>query len=294
VAHNDELRDFLRARRAALGPEAAGLRSPAGRRVPGLRREELASLAGVSVDYYTRLEQGRPITPSEGVLDAIATALRLDPAEREYLHNVARRSSPARRRTPSRPQTVRPGLLALMEQLGDAPALILGRRTDVLAMNRTARLLLADFPAMPARDRNATRWLILDEGAKSLFGDSWEPTAADFVGMLRMDAARHPDDPKTAELVGELSVHSQPFRRWWASQKVVERGHHHKCLSHPLIGDLAMDTEALTFPGDPDQTMFVFLPAPSSPARHALDLLTAWTADDPLRADHPGLRGVAR
>jgi transcriptional regulator with XRE-family HTH domain len=124
----------------------------------------LASLAGVSVDYYTRLEQGRPITPSEAVLDAIAAALRLDPAEREYLHTVARRSAPVRRRGAARAQSVRPGLLALMDLLGDSPALILGRRTDVLAANRMARLLLADFNAMPARDRNAARWLILDEG----------------------------------------------------------------------------------------------------------------------------------
>ncbi|MCY1144200.1 helix-turn-helix transcriptional regulator [Actinoplanes sp. Pm04-4] len=277
MAHNDELSKFLRVRRAALTPEAAGLPAPGGRRVPGLRRDELALLAGVSVDYYTRLEQGRPITPSEEVLDALATALQLDPAERAYLHTVGR-ASPARRRATSRAQSVRPGLLALIEQLGDTPAFVLGRRTDVLAANVTARRLLADFAAMPARERNAARWLVLDEGARSLFGDDWERVASDITGVLRMDAARHPDDPRTADLVGELSIKSPHFRRWWAGRKVVEFGQGHKTLHHPLVGDLSLRTEAMTFPGDPDQMLIVFLAEPASPSRHALDLLTAWTA----------------
>jgi transcriptional regulator with XRE-family HTH domain len=277
MAYNDELSDFLRVRRAALSPEDAGLRGPGGRRVPGLRREELASLAGVSVDYYTRLEQGRRITPSEAVLDAIASALRLDSAERAYLHAVARQSPPSRRRPAAKAQAVRPGLLALIDQLGDTPAFVLGRRTDVLAANRLIRLLLADFPAMPARERNAVRWLVLDEGARSLFGEDWERVASDMVGMLRMDAARHPDDPKTTALVGELSMKSQEFRRWWADQKVVEFGHGRKTLRHPLVGRVALETEAMTFPGDPDQMLVVFLADASSPSRHALDLLATWT-----------------
>ena len=281
MAHNDELSEFLRVRRAALSAETAGLGS-AGRRVPGLRREELASLAGVSVDYYTRLEQGRPITPSEAVLDALATALQLDPAERAYLHTVARRSSPSRRRSNTKAQSVRPGLLALIEQLGDTPAFVLGRRTDVLAANPMARLLLADFTAMPARDRNAARWVVLDEGARSLFGDDWERVAADMVGTLRMDAARHPDDPKTTALVGELSMKSPEFSRWWADRKVVEFAQGHKTLHHPLIGEVSLTTEAMTFPGDPDQMLIVFLATPASPSRHALDLLATWS-DGPQR-----------
>lgn len=279
VPHNEELSEFLRTRRAALSPQAVGLRPPAGRRVPGLRREELAALAGVSVDYYTRLEQGRPISPSEAVLDAIAAALQLDDAERSYLHTVARGSSLSRRRGSMKPQSVRPGLLDLIDQLGDTPAYISGRRTDVLATNRMARLLLADFHAMPARERNATRWVILDEGARSLFGGHWEQVAADLVGTLRMDAARYPDDPKTAALVGELSMKSEHFRRWWADRRVVERGHGTKTLHHPLVGEITLATEAVTFPADPDQTLFVYVAKPSSPARHALELLASW-ADD--------------
>ncbi|WP_436532859.1 helix-turn-helix transcriptional regulator [Actinoplanes sp. HUAS TT8] len=296
MAHNEELGAFLRTRRAALSPEAAGLPLPSGRRVPGLRREELASLAGVSVDYYTRLEQGRPIVPSEAVLDAIASALRLNAAERDYLHTVARQSPPPRRRGSSRAQAVRPGLLTLIEQLGDTPAFVLGRRTDMLATNRMARLLFADFPAMPARERNATRWLILDEGARSLFADDWERVAADMVGTLRMDAARHPDDPRTVALVGELSMRSQEFRRWWAEQKVVEFSFGVKTLHHPLVGAVRLETEALTLPGDPDQMLMVYLARAASPARHALDLLATWSepaALSPPGAPAPGPAGTA-
>ncbi|HEY4457452.1 MAG TPA: helix-turn-helix transcriptional regulator [Pseudonocardiaceae bacterium] len=271
MANNEELGGFLRAKRAALTPEAAGLAVAGARRVAGLRRAELAALAGVSVDYYTRLEQGRPIAPSAAVLDAIASALRLDATERDYLHAVARRTP--RRKPSNARQAVRPGLLALIERLGTAPAFVLGRRTDVLMANPTARLLIADFPTMPAKQRNAVRWLVLDEGARSLFGDGWADVAAYLVGTLRMDAARHPDDPRLVELVGELSIRSEHFRRWWASQTVVEWSQGTKILHHPTVGRLTLHSEAITFPGDPDQTLIVFLAEPGSPAQHALDLL---------------------
>ncbi|MFJ4466976.1 helix-turn-helix transcriptional regulator [Streptomyces sp. NPDC089424] len=279
MERNEGLGDFLRARRAATDPERLGIRVEAPRRVPGLRREELAALAGVSVDYYTRLEQGRPITPSESVLDALAGALCLDSAERSYLHAVARRPASPRRRAPRTGQKVRPGVHALLARLGDTPAFVLGRRTDVLATNRMARALLADFDGMPARERNAVRWIMLDETARSLFGDSWERVAAVFVGTLRMDAARHPDDVRTADLVGELSMRSEPFRRWWAVQKVVQVGHDTKVLHHPIVGELSFHTEALTFPGDPDQTLFTFLVAPGSPSEEALAVLSSWAAE---------------
>ncbi|WTP62933.1 helix-turn-helix transcriptional regulator [Streptomyces phaeochromogenes] len=279
MERNEGLGDFLRARRAALDPQQFGIRDAAPRRVPGLRREELAALAGVSVDYYTRLEQGRPITPSEAVLDALADALQLDPAERSYLHAVARRPATSRRRTPRTVQKVRPGVHALLARLGDTPAFVLGRRTDILASNRMARALLADFGAMPAGDRNAVRWVILDEAARSLFAQDWEKAASMFVGTLRMDAARHPDDTRTAELVGELSMKSDRFLRWWAGQKVVEPSHGTKTLHHPIAGRLTLRTEALTFPGDPDQTLFTFLADPGSPSDEALTVLSAWAAD---------------
>ncbi|WP_405594233.1 helix-turn-helix transcriptional regulator [Streptomyces sp. NBC_01092] len=277
MERNEELGDFLRARRAAMDPHHLGIHDPAPRRVPGLRREELAALAGVSVDYYTRLEQGRPITPSQSVLDALANALQLDPAERSYLHAVARQPGGGRR-TPRAVQKVRPGVHTLLARLGDTPAFVLGRRTQILASNRMARALLTDFDAMPVRDRNATRWLILDEAARSLFADGWQRIASEFVGTLRMDAARHPDDAATAELIGELSMKSEHFRRWWAAQKVVVHGHGTKALHHPIVGDLTLHTEALTFPGDPDQTLYAFLADPGSPTDEALTMLSTSAA----------------
>ncbi|MFD3484334.1 helix-turn-helix domain-containing protein [Streptomyces sp. NPDC058665] len=279
MERNEGLSDFLRARRAAMDPEPLGLHDTATRRVPGLRREELAALAGVSVDYYTRLEQGRPITPSDSVLEALANALRLDPAERSYLHAVARPRTGGRRRAPRTVQKVRPGIHALLARLEGTPALLLGRRTDILVTNRMARALLADFDAMPSRDRNAARWIVLDEAARSLFAEGWEKVASEFVGTLRMDAARHPDDSRTAELVGELSMKSERFRRWWAQQKVVQFSYHTKKLHHPVAGRLTLRTEALTFPGDPDQTLLTFLADPGSPSDEALTVLSVWAAD---------------
>jgi transcriptional regulator with XRE-family HTH domain len=287
MERNEGLGDFLRARRAAIDPEQIGLRDATPRRVPGLRREELAALAGVSVDYYTRLEQGRPITPSQSVLEALADALQLDPAERSYLHAVARR--PGRTRRPSRAvQKVRPGVHELIARLGDTPAFVLGRRTDILLANRMARAVLADFDALPARERNAARWIVLDEAAHSLFADGWEKVASEIVGTLRMDAARHPDDARTAELVGELSMKSERFRRWWAVQKVGELTHDTKLLHHPIVGRLTLRTEALLLPGDPDQTLMTFLADPGSPSDEALRVLSAWIADQGRGADVRG------
>ena len=285
MERNEVLSDFLRARRAALEPERVGLHDEAPRRVPGLRREELAALAGVSVDYYTRLEQGRPITPSESVLDALADALQLDSAERGYLHTVARRPSGGRRRVARTSQRVRPGIHALLAGLGDTPAFVMGRRTDILATNRMARALLADFGALPVRDRNAVLWIVLDETARSFFAEGWEKVASQFVGALRMDAARYPDDPRTAELVGHLSMRSERFRRWWAGQKVVQLTHDTKPVRHPIVGRMTLRTEALAFPGDTDQTLVTFLDDPGSPSDEALRLLSVWAGRGPSAAE---------
>ena len=280
MERNEGLGDFLRARRAAMDPQRLGLHDPTPRRVPGLRREELAALAGVSVDYYTRLEQGRPITPSETVLDALANALQLDPAEHSYLRAVARQPVTGRRRTPRVAKKVRPGVQALLARLGDSPAFVLGRRTNILATNRMARALFADFDKMPARERNAVRWMVLDEAARSVFGEGWEQTASEFVGVLRMDAARYPDDPATAELVGELSIKSERFRRWWAAQKVIVHSYSTRVLHHPIVGDLTLHVEVLSFPGDADQTLYTFLADPGSASDEALQVLSTWATQE--------------
>jgi len=267
-----ELREFLRSRRDRLRPADVGLSERGQRRVPGLRREEIASLAGVSTDYYVRLEQGRNITASEDVLDALARALQLDQAERAHLHDLAK-PRPVRR-SPARPQRVRPGVRQLLDGLA-TPMVVLGRRLDVLATNRMARALLTDFDALAPGDRNHARWVFLDPHARDLYAD-WETVARDNVAVLRMDAGRRPDDAELSALVGELSVKSPEFARWWADHDVLVRGHGRKRFRHPIVGELDIRYEALRL-ADEDQTLFVYSVEPGSASERALALLDSWS-----------------
>ncbi|GAA1643906.1 helix-turn-helix transcriptional regulator [Nonomuraea maheshkhaliensis] len=273
------LAQFLRSARSRLGPEEAGIEEPVlgRRRVSGLRREELARLAGVSVDYYTRLEQGRSRSASPEVLDALATALRLDDAEREHLHVLAR-PQPARRRRRPRPQRVHPATWRLLEVFEGArrPAFVLGRRLDVLAHNRLAGRLIADFRALPAAERNQARFVFLDPHARELYAN-WAAVAADTAAMLRRDAGRHPEDPALSALVGDLSIRSEAFRRYWSDNKVHRRTTGSKEYHHPLVGDLTVTYQALILADDPDQTLFVYDVEPGSPSEMALRLLARWS-----------------
>jgi len=272
---NRELADYLRRARAAVDPARAGLPHDARvRRVPGLRREEVALLAGVSTDYYTRLEQGRSITPSESVLDAIARALDLGPTGRVHLGHLVGGSLPRRRGTPT-VQRVRPGLWQLIDALDGAPALILGRRSDVLASNALARALFTDWDALPPRERNYARWMLRSDQARELFVD-WEQQARAAVEALRLDAGDHPGDELTAALVAELTEHSAAFRDWWTRHRVHQRTHGSKSLRHPIAGDLTLDYETFTMPGDPEQTLFVYSTPPNTPSRGALEMLASW------------------
>ncbi|WP_030456261.1 helix-turn-helix domain-containing protein [Herbidospora cretacea] len=275
AAENRELADFLRRARSRVDPSRAGL--PADdriRRVPGLRREEVALLAGVSTDYYTRLEQGRRITPSAGVLDAIARALGLDAAGREHLGHLIGRASGARRRVPT-VQRVRPGLHQFLDTLEGTPALILGRRTDVLATNRMARALISDFDALRPRERNYARWMFLTDQARDLFLD-WDVQARAAVESLRLDVGHDPGDRAAEELVAELSERSPEFRRWWEEHGVYQRTFGSKRLRHPVVGELTVEYETLTMPGDPDQTLFVYTTEAGTASREAMRLLTSW------------------
>ena len=267
-----ELSEFLRSRRDRLRPVDVGLPDRGQRRVPGLRREEVASLAGVSTDYYVRLEQGRDITASEDVLDALARALQLDEAERLHLHHLAKPRRTRRRPPPS--QRVRPGVRLLLDRLA-TPAFVLGRRTDVLATNRMARALLADFDAMPAAERNHARWLFLDPRARDLYAD-WESVARENVAILRMDAGRYPDDERLSALIGELSVKSPEFARWWADHDVLVRGHGTKRYHHPIVGEIDIRYEASQL-ADEDQTLFIYSVEPDSASEQALALLDSWS-----------------
>jgi transcriptional regulator with XRE-family HTH domain len=238
--------------------------------VPGLRREELAQLAGVSVDYYVRLEQGRAGQPSEGVLDAIARALRLDDAERAHVYDLSR--PVRRRRRELRLERVRPGLKRLIDALDGVPVMLTGRRMDVLAWNRLAAALLVDWGALPREQRNAARHVFLDDSARELYAD-WEEGARATVAYLRLVAGRHPDDAGLAELIGELSMKSEDFRRWWADHDVHEKTHGTKRLVHPIVGELTVSYESLTLPGDSDQVLVTYTAEPGSESETALRLL---------------------
>jgi transcriptional regulator with XRE-family HTH domain len=275
---NQELADFLRRARSQIDPTRAGL-PPDGRvrRVPGLRREEVARLAGVSTDYYARLEQGRRIVPSAAVVEAIGRALGLDAAGRAHLDDlIGLTSAPSPRRAHD-VQRVRPGLYQLLDALDGEPALILGRRTDILAANRMAKALFADFDQFPAAHRNYARWMFLDDGARTLFLD-WPDQARAAVESLRFEVGRNPDDRATAGLVTELREHSRDFDQWWEQHRVHQRTHGSKRLRHHLVGDLTVEYETLTLPGDPETTLFVYTTEPGSPSRRAIDILASWTA----------------
>ncbi|WP_405488798.1 helix-turn-helix transcriptional regulator [Nocardia sp. NBC_00511] len=266
-----DLGDFLRSRRSRIQPGDAGLREYGRRRVPGLRREEVAQLAGVSVDYYIRLEQGRGKHVSDAVLDAVARALRLSDSERLHLYALARPKGTV----DARPTTVvgvytdalRPGARLVLDAL-TAPAFVLGRRMDVLAWNAMGDLV-SRFSRMDPSARNQARYLFLDPAAREFYPE-WEATAEETVSYLRLDAARHPGDPEFARLVAELSAGSAAFDALWAAHPVREKTFGTKLIQHPEVGRLDLGYETLTLPGDPDQLLVVYTAAPDSEAAAAL------------------------
>jgi transcriptional regulator with XRE-family HTH domain len=277
MGQSAEFGQFLKAMRSRLTPEQAGIAGNSGaRRVPGLRREEIARLADVSTDYYTRLEQGRNIHPSRAVLDSVARALRLDAGEQAHMNDLLEHCAMSKP-SPARVQGVRPALRQLLDAVGNVPALVLGRRADVLAGNRLAYLLLADFDAMPLAERNLTRWLILEPLARELFQD-WGSVASEAAGNLRADIGRHPNDPQANQLVGELAVHSEEFRQWWAGHRVSTGSAGTVRLHHPVVGDLELDFEDLTPAGDPDQVLRVYSAQAGSPSADSLALLGSFGA----------------
>ncbi len=279
------LAEFLRAARARLRPGQVGVVDTGNRRVEGLRREELAMLAGVSVDYYTRLEQGRSKTASPEVLEALADALRLDDIERAHLHTIAR-PKPARRGRAARSQRLHPSTRSLLDTFDAAlrPAFVLGRRLDVLGHNRIAGRLIADFESMPVGERNQANFVFLDPHARELYAD-WDQVAADTAAMLRVDAGKHPDDPQLGKLVGDLSINSVEFRRFWVRNRVHQRTTGTKRYHHPLVGDLTITYQTLIVADDPDQLLMVYDTAGDSASAHALQLLAG--AVGHLRAGMP-------
>jgi transcriptional regulator with XRE-family HTH domain len=279
VVDRSDIREFLSSRRAGISPETAGLPVYGGnRRVPGLRREEVALLAGVSVDYYTRLERGNLGGVSETVLDALARALQFDEAERAHLFDLARSAnatSRARRR--AAPQRVRPGLQRLLDSMTDAPAWIRNWRLDFLAANRLGYALHSELFADPVRPVNSARFVFLNPRSHEFFPD-WERSANDIVAVLRSEAGRNPYDKGLSDLVGELSTRSELFRTLWAAHNVRLHRRGLKRIHHPVVGDLKLTYEAMEFPADPGLTMFAYSAEPNSPSEDALKLLASWAA----------------
>lgn len=274
-----ELSEFLRTRRAKLRPGDVGLPEfGRHRRVPGLRREELAQLAGVSVAYYTRLEQGNGRNVSAEVLDAIARALRLTDAESAHLTHLAKPARHKKKRRPARVQRVRKGLLYLLDSMDGIPAYVTGARSDVLAWNAMAAAVFGDWGALPPGERNWARLVFLSPAYRDLFVN-WDSKASDMVSYLRLYAGCHPDDPELSALVGELSVKSDEFRRLWATHNVKEKGHGVKLLRHPLVGELTLSYETLKLPDDEEQHLVTYHAEPGSESAQSLRLLASWGAD---------------
>ncbi|MEU4520487.1 helix-turn-helix transcriptional regulator [Amycolatopsis sp. NPDC024027] len=274
------LGEFLKTRRSHLRPEDVGLATYGGRRrVPGLRREELAQLAGVSAPYYSRLEQGQSANASPEVLDALARALRLDDAERRHLHELATgaRRPPTPRPAPER---VTPAVRQLLATLGEVPVVVLGRFSDVLAWNAAGHALFAghlapDAPERPGQRPNMARLVFLDPHTRELYAD-WPAKARAVVAMLRMASGRHLDDPGLAALVGELSVRSTEFAAWWADQRVKAGGTAVHEMHHPLVGPMTVTHQALLT--EQEQHVVVATTEPGSASHAAMTLLTHTTA----------------
>ncbi|WP_422771904.1 helix-turn-helix domain-containing protein [Plantactinospora sp. WMMC1484] len=272
-----ELGAFLKARRAELTPATVGLPEDGTvRRVPGLRRDEVARLATISVDYYTRIEQGR-LRASATVLGSLVRALRLDEGQQAYLYELAGKTLTGRRHRPA--QRVRPSIQRMLDRLDHSPAIVFGRYYDILAWNAAAAALYQDFSRLTAAERNYTRLLFLDPASRDLFVD-WEEAARTSAATLRLETAGNPDDPRLAALVGELTVRSPEFRNWWNDRVVSNASYGQKRYRHPVVGPLTLDCDTWISPDDPDQTLMVMTAEPGGAAEEGLRILASWSADD--------------
>jgi transcriptional regulator with XRE-family HTH domain len=271
-----EIREFLTTRRAKVTPEQAGLPTfGRQRRVVGLRREEVALLAGISVEYYTRLERGNARGVSDGVLDSICDALQLNEAEREHLGHLARSANAERppRRT-SAPQKVRPGIERILDSMTGVAAVVRNARLDILYANALGRALFSDLFRDP-RGANLARYTFFDPRSH-LFWPDWERAASDTVAMLHAEAGRNPYDRSLSDLVGELSTRSEDFRLRWAAHDVKNHRSAVKQLNHPLVGELTLSFEALDLPADPGLSLGTYAPEPGTISAERFRELEGW------------------
>lgn len=286
-----EIREFLTSRRARITPAQAGVRTfgSGQRRVAGLRREEVASLAGVSIAYYTKLERGDASGVSDTVLEALSRALQLGDAERAHLFDLVRAQQPVARtrRRRSAPPTIRPSVQRLLDRI-DAPAYIRNGRMDIVAMNRLGEALFSDVLVNPRRPANTARFCFLDPRATTFYID-WDESADASVAVLRAEAGRNPHDQELTNLIGELSTQSEDFRVRWARHDVGTHDAGLKRLHHPLVGRLDLVYEGMSLAADPELVLFAFTAEVGSKSEDALNLLASWTAtpdEETTDADH--------
>ena len=276
--NRNDLGEFLKARRGELTPDEVGL-PPGGhaRRVAGLRREEVALLAAISTDYYTRLEQGR-IQASPSVVAALAQALRLDEDQRAYLQELTSRESQRPRHRPIRSR-VQPQLQRMLDDMAHTPAFVIGPRTEVVAWNAMGAALITDFGKIPEEQRHYIRMLFTDPALRELYAD-WEGVTRLAIAQMRMHNSANPGDPYLTALVDELSAQHAQFRLWWGAHQVATRGTGTKRLHHRIVGDLTLDWNAITWAADPNLQIIVWTAEPGTPSHDGLRLLAAWTAED--------------
>jgi transcriptional regulator with XRE-family HTH domain len=285
VDTKSEIRQFLTSRRARITPEEAGLATYGSRRVPGLRREEVAVLAGVSVPYYTRLERGNMTGVSDSVLDALARALRLDEAERAHLLDLAHAAQPTvapRRERQPRPR-VRPAVQRILDAMTDAAAHVTNERLDIVASNQLNYALYSELFAGRVPPVNAPRFVFLDARARDFYLD-WDRTARDIVAVLRSAAGRNPYDRELSDLVGELSTRSDTFRTYWAAHDVRFHVSGVKQFHHPVVGDISLNYERLELAADSGLAIMTYTAEPGSQSEQALQFLGSWAAT-PDRTD---------
>ncbi|MCW3010279.1 MAG: transcriptional regulator, family [Solirubrobacterales bacterium] len=292
VETKQEIQEFLTSRRAAVTPEQAGLPTYGARRVPGLRREEVAVLAGVSVPYYTRLERGDLSGVSEGVLEALAGALKLNDAERAHLFDLARAVHPTgapKRRRAAKPR-VRPDVQWTLDAISGAAAYVGNDRLDILATNELGRALFSELYATPTRPANFARFCFLDPRAEVFYPD-WDGAARTTAEILRAAAGRDPHDRELSDLIGELATQSQEFRTHWAAHNVRFHASAAKVFNHPVVGELSLSFNRMDIAADQGLTLFVYAAEPGSRSEEALNLLGSWAATidpaEPARTMRP-------
>jgi transcriptional regulator with XRE-family HTH domain len=288
----DEIREFLTSRRARLKPQDVGLPDYGLRRVPGLRREEVAILAGVSVPYYTKLERGDLAGVSDSVLEALTRALRLDDTERAHLHDLARSLRPtvrprSRRRPAKARDAVRPGVQRLLDAITGAAAVVQNGRGDLLAANLLGRALYAPVFDSPEQPPNHARFIFLDPRSREIYPDWWEEAADITVALLRVTAGRDPYDRELSDLIGQLSTRSEEFRVRWASHDVRSHRAGAKRLRHPVVGEMDLTFEVLELTADEDLSILAYSAEPGSASAEALDLLGSWAATEARAAADP-------